>query len=232
MKLPLLLPGIVGFLVASMAMAQEKPQLPLDPLTPEEARAAERVVTQDARVRELVGGNGRVIYVQFIAVKQKSSTPQTPAEPSGRFAEVLLHIDPSGGGIHALVDLTAGRVIDVVKVAEASVPIGVSDVELAAQIALADPALQRLLGERAKSFHVLTGPVTADNANGDIIEGLHTIGASPNDPCTTHRCVVLLFSSGGRYLFSEQQITVDLTSRKLMLLSARPAPARHKGGMQ
>jgi len=222
-------PAILLFFAPVLAIAQQPSPMPLDPLTPDEVRVAQRVAAEDSRLREWGAGKSRLIYVQFISVKPPSAERQRQSEPSGRFAEVLLHIDPAGGGVRALVDLTAGRVIDAVRLPEQSVPIGQSDVELAAQIALADPAFRRLLGEQATSFHVLTGPVTRESESGNLIEGLHTIGVGPADPCSTHRCVVLLFSSNGRYLFQEQQITVDLSARKLMLIQP-PRPVQHQGG--
>jgi len=157
-----------------------------------------------------------------------SKEPQRPIEPSGRFAEVLIHVDPDGGGIRALVDLTAARVIDAVRLPEQSVPIGQSDIELAAQIALDDQNLRRLLGNQIDMFHFLKGPVTPESESGNLIEGLHTIGVG-DDPCSKHRCVVLLFSSNGRYLFQDQQFTVDLSARKLMI-TLPPRPVRHQGG--
>jgi len=207
---------------------QPLPPMPLDPLTPDEVRLAQRVTGEDSRLHEWAGGNGRLIYVQFISVKPASPQPQRSIEPSGRFAEVLIHVDPDGGGIRALVDLTAAHVIDAVRLPEQSVPIGQSDVELAAQIALDDPNLRRLLGNQADMFHFLKGPVTRESESGNLIEGLHTIGVG-DDPCAKHRCVVLLFISNGRYLFQDQQITVDLSARKLMLITP-PRPVQHQGG--
>ncbi|MEO8036889.1 MAG: hypothetical protein ABI837_20845, partial [Acidobacteriota bacterium] len=205
-----LLPGVLLLLVSTVGAAQPTAPLPLDPLTPEEVRVAERVVREDGRVRELAGPNGRLIYVQFISVKRGSPASPEANEPTGRSAEVVLHNDANGGGVRALIDLTAGRVVDAARMPEASVPISTSDVEMAVQLALADPSVRRLLGERAQTFHVLSGALTEESLSGNYIEGLHTVGVLSTDPCTRERCVILLFNSGDEELFNDQQITVDL----------------------
>jgi hypothetical protein len=221
--------GLFAVLISGPATAQPTGPLPLDPLTPDEVRLAERVAREDARVRQLVGGNGRLIYVQFISVKLNQGAGEAAKEPTGRHAEVMFHIDPDRGGVRTLVDLTGSRVVDAVRVPERSVPIGQSDVEQAAQIALADAKVRRLLGDRADSFRPLSGAITAANASGNYVEGLHTIGVSPNDPCSRHRCIILLFTSNNRPFLTDQQVTVDLTTKKTMVEPRdRPGAQRHR----
>jgi hypothetical protein len=213
-------------------MAADSP-LPLDPLTDEEQRIAERIATADVRVHKFLGDSGRLIYVQFISVKPRAASGDAPSEPSGRYAEVLFHIDPDRGGVRALVDLTASQVADVVQLPEQSVAINQTDVELAARIALADAQVRKLLGDRADAFRVLTNPLTADNANSDYIEGLRTVGVAPDDPCTKHRCVILFFSSKNRYLLADQEILVDLTAKKTIVRPRNRSGSHHEeGGMR
>jgi hypothetical protein len=120
--------------------------------------------------------------------------------------------------------------VDAVQVPEQSVPINQTDIELAARIALTNTKVRQLLGDRADAFHVLTGTLSADNANSDYIEGLRTVGVAPDDPCTKHRCVILLFSSKSTYLLEDKQIMVDLTTKKATVTPRdRPRPHHDEG---
>ena len=62
MKRPL---WLLMILVASSALAQEKTPLPLDPLTTEEARAAERIVSQKDAVEVQTQPRGRSTIVRL-----------------------------------------------------------------------------------------------------------------------------------------------------------------------
>jgi hypothetical protein len=121
-----------------------------------------------------------------------------------------------------LVDLAAARVVDVDRVPSASVPLGRADVELALRIATEDPAVRGLLGERASAFRVLSGPIDEKRANSDYVEGLRHTGAGPEDPCSRHRCVYLLFNSGGRLILQDREIVVDLNARQARVSTVRP----------
>lgn len=207
------------------AQGQSRPAaapLPLDPITQEEATKAERIALSDPRIRELLGQDYRSVYIQSIAPKL---TPNDN-EPHGRHADLLYVRADNRFGVRVLVDLVASKVIDHVQVPPPKVPLGRSDVAEALRIAVENPEIRRLLGDRASSFHVLTGPLGRDAANSDFVEGLHHVGASPDDPCTTHRCVYLLFNSGGRLILQDREIVVDLNARQV-----RVSPAR-EGGRQ
>jgi hypothetical protein len=203
------------FAVSALAQTVAPPPpavLPLDPLTPAEVTSAQQIATRDQRVRNLAGDNPRVIVVQFIAAKRGHP------EPFGRWAEVIVHNDALGGGARVLVNLSGGSVADVVRVTERNVPIGVSDVELAAALALDNARVQQLLGGRiaARFFPVGRGAVTRERINENRIDGVHHRGVDPDDPCTIHRCVTLFFRQRGRYILMNQ-VTVDLTARQVMV---------------
>ena len=212
---PRLLTLLSLLLAATGLLAQPARPLPLDPLTPEEQTNALRIARESARVRESLGTNESVfehIATEFISVKRDRT-----GEPRGRYADVLFYRFDQNIGIRALVDLEANDVIGIAKVPGKSVPLGRNDVETAARLALADPQVRRLFGETLAGFRVLNGPITRESARGNLIEGLHTVGVRTDDPCTTHRCVSLVFSSGGRYLYNDRDITVDLTARRVTL---------------
>jgi hypothetical protein len=212
--------AVVPLAIVATAMLAQEPRrpLPLDPLTSEERGRALTIARENGRVRELIGPNEELetIYTEFISVKRDQS-----GEPRGRYADVLFYRFDQNIGIRALVDLEVNGVTDIARVPGKSVPLGAADVERAARLAQEDPQVRALFGEQLSSFRVLTGPITRESQEGNFIEGLHTVGVRTDDPCTTDRCVTLLFSAGDRYLFNDRSITVDLTKRRVMLRGGR-----------
>ncbi len=196
-------------LECSQAKNAGKP-LPLDPLTPEETATAQRIAQSDPRVGELLGAQSRIVYVLSIAPKL---TPQDD-EPRGRYADLLFIRGDNESGVHVLVDLVAGRVVHNERVAASSVPLGRADVAEALRIATESQEIRGLLGARAGGFRVLTGPIGPKTANSDYVEGLRHTGG-PEDPCARHRCVYLLFNSGGRRILEDREVVVDLNSRQV-----------------
>lgn len=186
--------------------------LPLDPLTPEEVASAGQIAVKNERVVAIAGSSARVVVVQFIAPKRSQQS-----EPSGRNAEVIVHNDrENNGGARVLVDLSGGVVTDVVRLTERNVPIGPSDIEAAASLALQHQGVQRLLGgpEAARTFRVSRGPVVRSAIQENLVQGVSNRGVDPDDPCTIHRCVTLFFRSGGRYI-AINQVNVDLSARRV-----------------
>lgn len=192
------------------------PPLPLDPLRPEEAEAAQRIAQAEPRVRELLGENPRLIYVQSIAPKLGPNTD----EPRGRHADVLFLSGNQEMGVRVLVDLAGSRVVEHVRLPQNKVPLGIADVQEALRLAVEHDAVRQLLGARASGFRVLTGPITPNNANTDYVSGLRHVAGSAEDPCYRGRCLYLLFSSGGRLLL-DQEILVNLNTREVRVTSTR-----------
>src|SRR5262249_3657430 len=143
-----------------------------------------------------------------------------------RHADLLYIRSDNEFGVRVLVDLVAARVVDHNRVPSSKVPLGRSDVAEALRIATEYSPVRTLLGERASTFRVLTGPIGPETANSNFVEGLRHVGSDPNDPCTRHRCVYLLFNSGGHLILQDQEIVVDLNARQV-----RVSPAR-EGGRQ
>jgi hypothetical protein len=187
--------------------------LPLDPLTPEERTVGEEIARANDRVREfLAKGRSQLIYVEFIAVKRDGAQ----AEPSGRFADVLFYRYDDDAGLRVLVDLGARIVADIVPVPGHSVPLTFDEVQEAARLALASGEVARLLGDNAGSFRPARGPATREQMNENRIEGLRTLGSTPDDPCTRDRCVVLFFRTRNRYI-AMNRVVVDLTTNRVMV---------------
>lgn len=204
-------------LLAAPANAQPDRPLPLDPLTPGELARADSIVRSDARVREfLAGGRSRLIGIEFIAVK----LPRDPSTPDGvqprRTADALLYRYDTNQGIRVLVDIGKRAVLDIARVPGESVPINRDEVVDAARIALADPRVVRLFGDRMPAFRVPTGAPTLEEADQPRIEGLRTVAASRKDPCYRRRCVVLFFHVNNRYV-QMNRVYVDLISERVFI---------------
>jgi hypothetical protein len=203
--------AILSSLAASPIRSEEK-LYPLDPLTAQERETAARVAREDKSVREqLAGKRTRLIYVEFIAVKSGQTDEQND-RPAHRQADVLFYRYDENLGVRVLVDVTTKAVVDVVRVNGGSVPISIEEVEEAARLALADANVARLVGESLSRYRVATRSATAKDVNTDRIEGLRTLGTSPEDPCYLHRCVVLFFRANNHYVHLNR-VTVDLTSQ-------------------
>lgn len=204
--LPLLLA-----LFATTLAAQER-RLPLDPLTDGEREIAVGVARGNPRVRELVTGRrSRLIYAELVAVKDEKS-----GEPRGRFADVVFYRYEDDAGLRVLVDIEQRRVADVAAVSGRSVPVTAEEVEEAARLALASPAVARLFGEQLRTFRFSARPPTRDELDQPRIEALRTLGGSQGDPCLRNRCVVLFFRTGNRYVHVNE-VLVDLTTSSVIV---------------
>jgi hypothetical protein len=195
--------------------------LPLDPLTDAEAARAQEVAASDATTRQLLGDNPRLIYVLSIAPKLSAD-----GEPRGRHADLLYRRGDNTFGVRVLVDLAAGGVIDRARVVPTSLPIGTADIEEALAIAQSSVELQPLLGSygSARAFRVLSSPLTRERANENFVQGLRHIGSGPEDPCRMNLCIYLLFNSGGRQILQQDEVLVDLNTRRVIV--------RRTGGVQ
>jgi Cu2+-containing amine oxidase len=176
--------------------------LPLDPLTAEELKIAERVAREEPRVTEAIGpGRYKLIYVEFLALKPEDpkQTVEAPGVPIqiGRHAEVLFYRYDGDVGIRAVVDLVQQAVRDVTRVDGQAVPVTEEEVTEAGELALHDSTVFQRLGEARREYK---------------IEGMRILATRENDPCYRHRCVDLLFRRGAQYLVAFP-VTVDLTSR-------------------
>jgi len=205
--------AMLALLVAATASPQQR-TLPLDPLTAQERESATALARADARVHELLGsGRSRQIYVDFIAAKPARETYGSD-QPPHRYADVLFYRYDGDLGVRALVDLQARAVTDVARVNGESVPINGEEIAEAGRLALADPGVARLFGGKIPAFRVATRPATKQETNDNRIEGLRTLGASPNDPCYRHRCIALFFRTNNRYVYLNR-VVVDLTSQRV-----------------
>jgi hypothetical protein len=213
------LPAVIALVIAlsRVGVAQPERPLPLDPLTPAERAVADSVVRVDPRLREFMSaGPSRVIGIDFIAAKDERGADARSDLPTRRTAEALLYRYDLDQGLSALIDLERRGVIQTARIPGESVPINKDEVAAAAKLALADPRVARLFGDRMPPFRVATGPATLEETNQPRIEGLRTVGATRDDPCYRGRCVVLFFRVNNQYV-QVNRVTVDLRSRRVLI---------------
>ncbi|MCA1615644.1 MAG: hypothetical protein LC800_16400 [Acidobacteria bacterium] len=198
---------------------QQPQTLPLDPLTPEEKERAARAASDDARVKELLGGGTpRVVYVEFLAVKPDDESRARERDGSpiriGRHAEVVLYNSENDRGARAVVVLDRrDSVRQVERLDGDRVPLTFADLQEAHSIALRNPEVRSLLGADADRFRVLRQEQIRRGDESQIaVEGLRYRTTDPADPCYRQRCFLLLFRRGRAYV-NDARTIVNLNAR-------------------
>ena len=101
--------------------------LPLDPLTPEEKRTAERVARSDPHVKGLLSKQHRLAYVEFVAMKPDDEAKTREAWPRpiqmGRYAEGVFYRDNDDFGFRVIVDLGRQGVTHVGRIDRNQIPV-------------------------------------------------------------------------------------------------------------
>lgn len=215
---------VVALVLCSTAIAQEsakKPpapppakaaRAPLDPLTADERRRAERIVQGDARVSSLLGpGRVRTVYVELTSDKPEGEPRAAAKSPSGRFAEVLQYRYDDDSGVRTLVDLQRNEVRALERVEGAVVPLTRQDLDDAVKLALDSGEVRELLGREAGRY--VAPPPSAPKNPPYAIRPLLVHAIAENDPCYRRRCVQLFFQRRGAYLIDSA--IVDLTQRSV-----------------
>ncbi len=209
----MLLGGVT--LGAALSLGHAQRPLPLDPLTERERAIADSVVRADPRVRDVLGSrDAQLVQIEFIAAKTGRDAAAEPDVPARRHAHVLFYVPAANAGVSVLVDLERAQVVDVVRSPGDGVPISTPEVERAARLALANPAVVRLFGERLPAFRLERGQAGTDTA-ATRIDAIRTLGV-PGDPCYRRRCVVLFFRVDNRYVHMNR-VLVDLGSNRVIV---------------
>ncbi len=188
--------------------------LPLDPLTAEDRKLAERIAREDGRVRELLGGGRiRVISIELLFLKPESDVVAAPTKPVAidRHAEVLFRREEDESGVRAVVNLTKRSAVLAALITSAEVPLTPEDIGEAATLALANADLKQALGEEASAY-ASAAKAPGTRTERFAITGLRLFSSGESDPCTKHRCVRLMFRRGRDYL-GQPIVWVDLTER-------------------
>jgi hypothetical protein len=224
-------------LIVGAAAAQPPPRrgpvpsapgrLPLDALADDEKRAAERIALADRRVQELLGsGQRRLVSIDVFAEKPPREQLEAAAAgrpiPMARSAEVLFFRPEGEVGVRAIVDLSAGTVTDVSRVASPQVPLTQADLAEAWQLAAREPQVRSLLGADVDRFQVAATPARGVAARPRYaVEALPMEAVAERDPCYKHRCLQLLFRRADAYLM-RPIVIVDLSARKVYVEGRTP----------
>jgi hypothetical protein len=203
------------------AAATTKPeQRALDPLTGQEQAVAERIARNDSKVKELLGESG-VRVVSVLPVLIKTESPEK-FDVKQRQIEVVLFRPQGEVGARVVVNLRQNNVVAVSRLTGDQVPYTNDDLADAFQLALRDPEVVKALGPEAQTFQIRSvQPGRAAPRN--VVEGLPVRSSDPNDPCSKHRCLWLMFRRGNDYL-SQPSVTVDLTDKRVYV--EKPATDR------
>lgn len=179
----------------------------LDALNVDEHAVAERLARTDPRVKELLDETGvRVVSVEPVLIKTES--PER-FDVTQRQVEVVLFHPEREVGARVIVNLQQNKVVTVTKLPGDQVMMTNDDVADAFHLALSDPEVSKALGTEAQRFQIGNPPSGTRPEN--AVEGLPVRSPDPNDPCSKHRCIQLLFRRGNDYLI--QTVMVDLTAK-------------------
>lgn len=180
-------------------------QLPLDPLDAREVQTAQRVASENPRVRELIGQRRSVLgATYFLALKPETGDlrAERAREPEPmRAAIVVYYVYDGDYGVQVLVDLRRAVVLRVERLQDQPIPFAAEEIETARALALREPRLRQAVG-----------PAAAESR----IEWLGFTAVDERDPCYKHRCVQLLFRRGRAFLM-RPIVIVDLTTQQVRL---------------
>jgi hypothetical protein len=162
-------------------------------------------------VKELLGESG-VRVVSILPVLIKAESPEK-FDVKQRQIEVVLFRPQGEVGARVVVDLRQNSVVAISRLTGDQVPYTNDDLADAFQLASRDPEVMKALGPEAPTFQIRPVPpgrMTPKN----VVEGLPVRSSDPNDPCSKHRCLWLMFRRGNDYL-SQPSVTVDLTDKRV-----------------
>lgn len=187
-----ILMGTPVYSFAADQMASEAaPPEELDPLTDEEKKEAERLVRADPRAAELLGERATLVSIEFLAIKGDAV----------RHSDLLFAVPPMEFGARAIVQLGAKpSIVEFTRIDARSVPMTQADVQEAWNIARADAAYMRRLGQDR-------GQLTP--------EALRIYTEDRSDPCYHGRCFYLIVRDGDYYV-SDASVVVDLAAKRVL----------------
>ena len=206
-------------LEAGVLAAQSEKPAPLDPLTPAEVQSARGIAELAPAVNGRIGGRRYVLgAVDFVPPpKAEGSDPAPPAD--GRYAQVLYCVYAGNAGFRALVDLGRGSIWSTEELSCDEVPIAPEEIQVARDLALADPAVREFLGGSADLFQARPAP--GGQAPEHLVEALKVVATEAEDRCFGQRCLLLLFSDPQDYR-TGLKILVNMTTRTVTTTRVEP----------
>jgi hypothetical protein len=209
---------------AAIALGQAQPQGPAAAaITAEDKAAAERAVLSDPRIRAAIGGGQpRVITAEAEADKGEAENflAGRSATPPSRRVVVVVSNTQTNKAARALVLLPQYQVLAVESIRPADIPLIRDDADQALALAKANSDLRRAVGDTLDRYTIL------DPGSEERIpfaaQVLPVTSTNRNDPCSTNRCLDLIFRTENGYL--PLRAHVDLTRRTVAVLGGGRRP--------
>lgn len=198
---------------AAMALGQPQPQgRAAAAITAEDKAAAERAALSDPRVRSILGaGQPRVVTAETEADKGEAENflAGGSATPPTRRVVVVVSNTQTNKAARALVSLPQYQILAVESIRPADIPLVRDDAEQALALAKANPELRRAVGDTLDRYAILE-PGSEERVP-FAAQVLPVASTNRNDPCSTNRCLDLIFRTENGYL--PLRAHVDLTRR-------------------
>jgi hypothetical protein len=198
---------------AAVALCQAPPPGPAGAAaTTADKAAAERAALADARIQTLLGaGQPRVITAEAEPDKGEAEDflAGRSAAPPTRRVVVVMSNPQTSKAVRALVAVPQNQVVAIESIRPADVPLVRDDAEQALALAKASPELRQAVGETLGRYAILQ-PGSEERVP-FAAQVLPVVSTSRNDPCSTNRCVDLIFRTENGYL--PLRAHVDLTRR-------------------
>ena len=193
-------------------------------VTAEQRVVIEKAVSSDARVQRVVGTERPRILVsetQVDKAEAEAFLAGTSEKQPARLVNVVVFNPKTNKAVHALMSMEQPRVLEVEEIAAVDVPLTREDADDALALAKADAEVRRAVGPELERFVIL--PPGSDERAPYVADVLPLHSGDRSDPCSTDRCLDLVFRSEGSYL--PLRASVDLTKRTVKLTSS----TQHRG---
>lgn len=193
--------------------AQESPARSKQTLTADERSTIERAVLEDKRVRQIVGEEKPRVLTSDPQIDKAEAEAflagKTDKQPARRVTVVVFN-PKRDRAARVLVSLDEQyRILEVQGIKAEEVPFSREDAEDALALAKASPEVRRAVGGRVDQFTILESGSEARVPF--AAQALPLRSTNPRDPCSTDRCLDLIFRTEEGYL--SVRAHVDLTKR-------------------
>ena len=179
-------------------------------LTADERSMVERAVLEDKRVRQIVGEEKPRVLTSDVQIDKAEAEAflagKTNNQPARR-ATVVAFNPKTNRAVRVLVSLEESRILEVQEIKAEEVPFSREDAEDALALAKASPEVRRAVGGRLDQFTILESG--SDARVPFAAQALPLRSTNPRDPCSTDRCLDLIFRTEEGYL--SVRAHVDLT---------------------
>lgn len=185
----------------------------------------ERALLSDKRVREIVGEEKPRILIadpETDKAEAEAFLEGTTEKRPSRRVSVAVFNPKTNKAAHVLLSLEEIRVLEVREIKADDVPFSREDAEDALALAKANPDVRRAVGENLERFNLLESG--SDARIPFAAQALPLRSTNPRDPCSTNRCLDLIFRTEEGYL--PVRAHVDLTKRTVTIESRQ---GREKG---